>query len=1010
MKFLADLHIHSRYSRATSGQCDLRGLAAWAQRKGVRVVGTGDFTHPAWFKELEANLEASEDGICRLKAELRAEVEGEVPDLCRDEVGFMLTGEISSIYKRDGAVRKVHSLVAVPSLEAAAKVNARLSLIGNVKSDGRPILGLDPRNLLEILLEADERATLIPAHIWTPWFSMLGSKSGFDSPLECFGELSPHIFAVETGLSSDPPMNWRVPALDGLALVSNSDLHSPANMARNANIFHGAPGYSRMMDGLRRRDPAICGGTLDLFPEEGKYHLDGHRACGVAMEPAESRARGCVCPVCGKELTLGVLHRVEALADPARPAADSATPPPAGALPHRAFIPLPELIAELLGVSSASKRAAQIHAHLLEKLGPEMRILLDLPPADVAAAARDTLPHLDEALRRMRAGAVRRRGGYDGVYGEVRVFAPGELDRLKGAAELFRFDPGTPASPSAAPQKRGELPAPRAAKNEKKEAEKNKPGETEAGRSRHVKSPAASDLDPEQRAAVEAPPAESQIITAGPGSGKTRVLVRRVAELALRHRIDPATILAATFTCRAAAEMRARLATLLDANANAGAAIATLHSAALNILRQYHAAAGLGESFRVVDGATPQDSADSAAIGLDNLAARAAALLERHAEIALPWRHVCVDEAQDLSPDQWRLLESFRARGCAMFVVGDPDQSIYGFRGVRADAFERFAASMPSARRLALARNYRSDAAIVDAASALIAGARGALSVAVRATLPRHRKLRHYEAADARDEARFIARDIRAHLGGIKMETAAADRGLGASFRDIAVLVRTKHQAAQLETALTEAGLPVQSVADNGGILARPGGEELLKSFIQNAPARIAQTPALPALVAEFARRHAATLGHEARALLPELHEAAACFDGDSLAGFIDFLTAWQSTDRYDTAAERIALMTLHASKGLEFGIVYMAGCEEGFHPMLRADSAPEDLAEERRLFYVGMTRARQELILTHTRERTIYGKREKRAPSRFLDALPKALLEKQISKRQPPPRQMELF
>ena len=416
-RYIADLHVHSRYSRATSRDCDLGGLHHWAQRKGVAVVGTGDFTHPAWFKELSSNLEPAEPGLYRLRRKVAAAADRGVPAACRADVRFLLSGEISSIYRRDGRVRRVHSLVLAPDLETVAKFNTRLARLGNIASDGRPILKLDPRDLLDLLLEAHPACALIPAHIWTPWFAMLGSMSGFDSLEACFGDRARQVFAVETGLSSDPPMNWRVSGLDAVALVSNSDLHSPSALGRDANVFFGRPDYFRMLDGLRRRDPAVCGGTIDLFPEEGKYTLDGHRACGFSCAPAETRRLGGRCPRCGKPLTIGVLSRVEALAG--RPAGFR----PPGALPHAYIIPLPELLGEVLGVGPAAKKVRAACDALLAACGPELAILRDVPPDALDAHGP---PRLSEAVRRLRAGQVVRRGGYDGVYGTVRALPESE--------------------------------------------------------------------------------------------------------------------------------------------------------------------------------------------------------------------------------------------------------------------------------------------------------------------------------------------------------------------------------------------------------------------------------------------------------------------------------------------------------------------------------------------------------------------------------------------------------
>ena len=432
--YYADLHIHSHYSRATSPTCTPEGLFRWAQLKGVGVCGTGDCTHPSWFSELREKLCEDANGLYTLAPDLRDAASRDVPESCRAPVRFAITGEISSIYKRDGRCRKVHSIILLPSLEAAGRLNTRLAQIGNILSDGRPILGLDPRNLLELLLETDPHAVLIPAHIWTPWFSMLGAKSGFDSLEECFGDLTPHIFAVETGLSSDAPMNHRIRCLDRVALVSNSDLHSPSNLGRNANLFFGPPSYDAMMNGLRTKDPSVCGGTIDLFPEEGKYHLDGHRTCGVRLTPEESMALNNRCPACGKEVTIGVLHRVVELErqqraeDGGRRAEDGPRSPSPSArshartlelpprLPYRHIVPLPELLSQQLGVATTSKKVAAAYSRILAEAGPELPLLLDADAQHLSA-----LGTVGEAILKVREGRVVRQGGFDGEYGVIRV-------------------------------------------------------------------------------------------------------------------------------------------------------------------------------------------------------------------------------------------------------------------------------------------------------------------------------------------------------------------------------------------------------------------------------------------------------------------------------------------------------------------------------------------------------------------------------------------------------------
>ena len=428
MNYIADLHIHSHFSRATSKECNLPGLDRWAQIKGVAVVGTGDCTHPEWLDELKTSLEPSDsNGLYRLKSEFRRL--DEVPESCRSDVKFMITGEVSSIYKRDDAVRKVHSIILFPDLESAIKVHEKLDEIGNVRSDGRPILGLDPRILLEICLEASSESMLVPAHIWTPWFSMLGSKSGFDSLEECFGDLSAHITAVETGLSSDAPMNWRVSDLDRVTLISNSDLHSPSNLGRNATVFRGTPGYSAIRATLADPTPDNFGGTIDMFPEEGKYHCDGHRKCGVCLEPEESLNHDCICPECGKPLTLGVLHRVVELADRDKNQLPDNIPP------FEYIIPLNEILAGLFDCGVNTKRVRTVYNDLVQKHGPELEILRTMPPEQLDGDGVELLP---EAIRRLRDGNVIRKPGFDGEYGVIRLFEDDERDKIQQAALVER--------------------------------------------------------------------------------------------------------------------------------------------------------------------------------------------------------------------------------------------------------------------------------------------------------------------------------------------------------------------------------------------------------------------------------------------------------------------------------------------------------------------------------------------------------------------------------------------
>lgn len=416
MSFYADLHLHSKFARATSGDADLEHMALWAAKKGVSVLGTGDFTHPAWLAEIREKLAPAEPGLFRLCPDLEQWVAQQWPAFARQPTRFLLQVEISTIYKKAGRTRKVHHCIYVPDLASAERLIQRLTRIGNLKSDGRPILGLDSRDLLEITLESGEGAFLIPAHIWTPWFAVLGSKSGFDSIEQCYGELASHIFALETGLSSDPPMNWRLSQLDRFRLVSNSDAHSPAKIGREACVFDCALDYFAMRRALATGSGYA--GTVEFFPEEGKYHLDGHRTCGVCFAPEQTRKHGGVCPSCGKQLTVGVMHRVAELADRPEGVRHSQ------AKPFRSLVPLAEVLAEIYRVGAGSRKVSDAYEQLVRELGSELFILQQMPLDELR---KTSSPLLTEGIARMRQSRVIRQPGYDGEYGVIRLFTDDEL-------------------------------------------------------------------------------------------------------------------------------------------------------------------------------------------------------------------------------------------------------------------------------------------------------------------------------------------------------------------------------------------------------------------------------------------------------------------------------------------------------------------------------------------------------------------------------------------------------
>jgi uncharacterized protein (TIGR00375 family) len=393
---------------------DLENLDKWAKIKGIKVLGTGDFTHPLWLKELKEKLEPAEEGLLKSKSQ--------------NETRFILTAEISCIYSKKGRVRKIHLIIFASSFEIAEKINVHLGWIGNLKADGRPILGLDAKELLKIVLNVSKDCLVVPGHIWTPWFSLFGSKSGFDSLEECFEEYSKYIFAGETGLSSDPAMNWRLSALDKITLISNSDSHSPGKIGREANVFDTELSYPAIIEAIKSKNPQKFLYTIEFFPQEGKYHYDGHRICGISLSPQASKKYGNICPNCGKPLTIGVLNRVEELAD--RPEGFK----PANAISFKSLIPLEEIIADALGVLSKTKQVEKEYKNLIEKLGNEFEVLLNSSRQDLE---KITLPEITEGIIRTREGKVFIEPGYDGVYGKIRIFSPGEQKNINKQGILF---------------------------------------------------------------------------------------------------------------------------------------------------------------------------------------------------------------------------------------------------------------------------------------------------------------------------------------------------------------------------------------------------------------------------------------------------------------------------------------------------------------------------------------------------------------------------------------------
>ena len=1024
--YIADLHIHSRFSRATSKNLTPRNLAAWASVKGVDVLATGDFTHPGWLDMITEQLAPEENGLFRLRDEkgVAAEIPWHSGKIDVSSVRFTLCTEISSIYKKAGKVRKIHNLVFMPGLDAARKFNTRLAQVGNLASDGRPILGLDARDLLEMVLETDPLAYVVPAHIWTPWFSLFGSKSGFDRIEDCFGDLSGEIFALETGLSSDPEMNWLWSALDRFALISNSDAHSGEKLAREANIFSGEMSFAGMRTALRREDGTThFEGTLEFYPEEGKYHLDGHRKCGVMLEPRESLLHKGICPSCGKPLTIGVLNRVFALADRAAPLRPKHQPG------FSSLVPLPEILSEILGAGVGTKKVTGMYGQLIRDFGSELAILRGAAVEDLQRSSK----MLAEAVRRMRHGQVHRHSGYDGEFGRISMFTPQELLEFKHGRMLAM---AAPAAPDEEAGQRWRKAAGAAVKKEDEAV------------------PSPNEM---QQSAILAGPGPV-LVQAGPGTGKTQTLMGRVRRL-LEEGVDPQRILILTFTRKAARELKDRLQRVCPGR-QALPKADTLHALGL----EYWASV-MGEdpillseeaSRRLFAAANPdlQGKALKTAWNEQSLARENGVripgeqtrryldhkarfnlvdytdLLEfwlEHLELGqyVPaYEHVLVDEVQDLSPLQLSLVTGLGGKtGRGFFAIGDPNQSIYGFRGAARDVEGRLRALWPDLRRVRLVHNYRSAQQILNLAAHL---APERESLVAQKLLSASMVL--FEAPSAEQEAGWIAGRIRELLGGTGHWQADLGGGHGLSPGDIALLVRLKTLVPPILRALEAAGIPA-SAPEQEAFFVDPRVELVLRiaGNVLGLPDAVGEDiPACPEQVVEkgplaMAVHLARTppfddLFWKSRAFM----DLVKAFQGVAgWRGLLNLVRLETELCAIRSKAQKVQVMTMHGAKGLEFEAVFLPGLEEGILPfagmdMLLGKTVEDgvDLDEERRLFYVGLTRAKSMLFLSHSASRRIFGKTFKLGLSSLVRRLPQDMLRKSAIRRhvRRSERQLSLF
>jgi len=1068
MQFIADFHIHSHFSIATSKQLVPEYLDYWARLKGITVVGSGDFTHPGWLEELKEKLVPAEEGLFKLKDELRLQtpVGGSLP------VRFMLTAEISNIYKRDGRVRKVHNVIFAPDFETVEAIQAKLGAIGNITSDGRPILGLDSRDLLEIALEVNENIFFLPAHIWTPWFSALGSKSGFDSIEQCYGDLAGHIYAIETGLSTDAPMNWMCSFLDRFTLLSNSDAHSPEKLGRNANLFDCELAYPAIIQAVKRSDPQNFLGTIDLYPQEGKYHYDGHRKCGIRWDPLETLKHQSLCPVCGKKVTVGVLNRIAGLAD----RNDLALRPKRR--PFHSIIPLKELLSEITGKGGGSKQVTQTYHALISKAGSEFNLLLHFPLADLQTLVNPTLL---EAIHRMREGDVYIEEGYDGAYGRIRVFDRQE-DKTGDSSQKFLFA-ALVREKAPTYQARGLL---NFDLSEFRRLQEQQILQKDAVPDKIAITEKILELNKQQQAAVQHFRGPALVI-AGPGTGKTRVLIRRIAFLINERHVAPQNILAVTFTNKAAAEISRRLKKRLPEKAGKqNVFVTTFHALGLHILQQQNEA-----NFAIIDEherksilqthlrlSAAQAKKISRAItqikqkviateqikdeylqrqfvlysrfmqeqhlyDLDDLIYRPLLLFERDSLLLQTLRRrfgwILVDEYQDINIAQYRLIRHLAGRNepnlCA---IGDPNQAIYGFRGADVSFIYRFVDDFPQARLYRLHKSYRCSQKILKASQEVLTASESALTGLAEGV-----KIEILQEKTDRSEAEMIARRIEQMMGGLQF--FSMDSGITQghkqqaieSLSDFAVLCRLNQQMPFIEKALNDHHIPFQKITeasffakenitavldllqlahtpDNRYLLNKLTAKEIIsmdqvQSLGNRLQAQQTVKAQMESLVRDFFTDHLRLSEIEFGKLL----NFAASY-GRDWQNFLQNAKLNSGVDLYEKRLEKVTLMTIHASKGLEFKGVFIAGCEQGLLPYTLFAKNKANIEEERRLLYVAMTRAKKYLFLSHAERRFLFGREWQLPRSSFLDKIEQDLIKTTKTvfhkKQKPADNQLNLF
>ncbi|MDM8538369.1 UvrD-helicase domain-containing protein, partial [Desulfobacterales bacterium HSG17] len=986
-------------------------------------------------------------------------------------------------------------------IESVKKFNAKLDAIGNIKSDGRPILGLDAQDLLSIMLEVNDQGFFVPAHIWTPWFSMFGSKSGFDSMKECFGSLTNHIFAIETGLSSDPPMNWRIKDLDDIRLISNSDAHSPGYLGRNASVFNTDLSFFALRKALETNDLEKYKGTLDMYPHQGKYHYDGHRKCNICLNPATTARIDGICPECGRIVTYGVLNRVQELASR-----------PEGYVPEnrhgfKSIIPLADILSEIFEVGPKTKKVTGYYNKAIEALGPELGILLDRSFEEIEKA---NVPLLAEAVKKMSTGDITVDPGFDGEFGKVKLFSRKEKEILRGEKYLLFDLP--PQKKKSGKKNKGGQKKKSGKKTEVKKAQgktvsRQKPIKKSENNKPSVKTDdLLSGLNPEQQRAVDSS-ARAMIIQAGPGTGKTRTLTAKIAHRVSKNNVAPGSILALTFTNKAARELEQRIEKYLpvfQSKSKSKVLSATFHAFCLKLLKRYKSFNAviaddklriaiiqrimihktLGENtkrqaVKKVDGLislckqnllAPNDELiddlkdfvadkeiddfkkiyheyisfcrEQNVVDFEDLIFMTVQLLQNDknvlANITDKYLYVFIDEYQDLNFGQYELVKLI-CHNNHIVVIGDPDQSIYGFRGSDNKYFKSFADDFPGCEKIVLNQNYRSTQTILDASFQMMTKKSDKKTSQVYSDIKGRKKLIIREAATEYAEAVAIGKMIEKFVGGTSFFSMDAgkidpDDQKEYAFSDFAILYRTSRQCETFIKVFEQEGIPFQA-ADKNNIYDLDGIKQLLSfcrilsksaSFldfeiaVDHFGANVSKKERKPLcdkrieelscaikecdnktciriICEQTGLKEIIEIDDKTRKIYDKLLSIAGLYN--DLKSFLDALALNQDADTIEFNVQKVSLMTMHAAKGLEFPVVFVAGCEHGLVPFARDGKNQngeniDNLEEERRLFYVAMTRAMDTLCLTHAKKRRIYGINQKRVRTFFIDDIENRLTQ----------------